>query len=114
MRRQVLFALILGIVWLVSSPSRAADLRGRIEAMHAYSNDPFPARNIEVTLFSPREQRVIDQARTGSDGMYYFYRIPPGPYEIRVRGFRNEEAKIYPLTVSNDPRQDIRAILVRD
>ena len=44
---------------------------------------PYPAPNVQVTLFNPAVGRSWP-AVTGQDGMYYFYNIPLGTYNLEI------------------------------
>jgi hypothetical protein len=95
-------------VLLVFSPvSLAADLRGRVEGQNNFSANSFPLSGARVELMDSTGRQVIASAYTGPDGLYYFRRVNPGRYMIRVNGGN------YPLTV--DPRdfQDIAPIRIR-
>ncbi len=114
MRRPVLSVLIsLSVALALVSASGAADLRGRVDALHAYSDAPFSAHNVGVALVSLREGKSIAHTRTGPDGMYYFYGVSPGTYRIEVSRFEGEHPIRFPLEVRDVGRQEIRPIVIR-
>lgn len=107
-RMVCLGALILAV--FIGSPAAGADLRGRIDGMHAYSNYPFPLGGVRVDVyaFTPSGPVPVRSAVTGGDGMYYLPGMAPGPYELVVNGRLR-----FPLQVHNVPYQDIPPILLR-
>jgi len=90
----------------------AADIRGRVDAIHPYSSSPFPASGVKVDLYEHDGVNNTWQIRfsnyTGVDGMYYMRNIRPGNYFLQVQNSRN-----YPITIYNEPYQDIPPILLR-
>jgi hypothetical protein len=85
----------------------AADLRGRVEGQNNFSANSFPLSGARVELMDSTGRQVIANAYTGPDGLYYFRRIAPGRYMLRVNG------GIYPLTVDPRDYQDIAPIRIR-
>lgn len=98
------------IVILFPSLSYATNLRGRVDAIHPYSNGPFPARDVIVQLFiqTPNGPSLVNQYFTGSDGMYYLQNIMPGQYILLINNTLN-----FPLIVFDTRFQDIPPILLR-
>ena len=90
----------------------AADIRGRVDAIHPYSSSPFPASGVKVDLYEHDGVNNTWQIRfsnyTGVDGMYYMRNIRPGKYYLQVQNSSN-----YHITVYNQPYQDIPPILLR-
>lgn len=105
-----LFKIFILIFSFIPSLSFAANLRGRIDAMHAYASAPFPARGVQVQLLmqSPRGPIPVNHYFTGSDGMYYFQEIIPGEYILNVGGYLNFPIRVYDVYL-----QDIRPVLIR-
>ena len=68
------WAIISGL-----SICRAATVRGQL----ACNNRPYPAAGVAVTVFSTFYGRSTP-SRTGTDGMYYLYNVPPGIYTLEV------------------------------
>ena len=89
----------------------AGDIRGRVDAKHPYSKDPFPASGVKVDLFEYNKVYGTWQIRssnyTGVDGIYYMRNIKPGKYYLQVQYSRN-----YPITIYDVPNQDIPPILL--
>lgn len=91
----------------------ATDLRGRVDAIHAYSPSPFPLAEAQVTILAIQQTPLgvtyipWMTTLTGSDGMYYFRNVPPGDFVLQVGGAN------YQLRVFSQRAQDIQAILVR-
>lgn len=105
--------LIMALV-LAALPAVATDLRGRVDGLHDYSQQPFPLAGVYVTIFridpTPYglQYRPIATTMTGNDGMYYFKGMWPGNnYVMQVAGSN------YPLAIMPVPGQDIQAVLVR-
>jgi hypothetical protein len=105
--------LVIGFIVVANDPAGAADLRGRVDAVHRYSSTPFPAHGVEVRLVSPRFGGAVGRARTGPDGIYYLYGISPGSYDLEVRRSPKEHPSVYALEVRDVPQQDVRPILLR-
>jgi len=104
-------ALIIIIMAVITSNSYAAKIRGRVDGGNQYSGAPYPIGNVVVVLYyqsGPNTWQSIARYTTGFDGMYYFNNIDPGAYVIQLNGRQN-----YPITVSNQPYQDLPPILIR-
>lgn len=100
-RMLLLFLLVLAIPSLAD----AANLRGRIDAANRFSRVPYPLGRAVVDLcFGRNKTRYI----TGPDGMYYFGNIFPGRYVLEINGRLR-----YPITVGNQPYQDLPPIVLR-
>ena len=102
--------LLLLVVVFFPALSLATDLRGRVDAVHSYSNAPFPARGIQVQLFleTPGGPKLVADYATGGDGMYYLKDVAPGKYTLVV----NNNLR-FPITVSDTRFQDIAPVLIR-
>jgi hypothetical protein len=109
---QLVAFLIVGALMLSSDVAVAVDLRGRVESTHAYSDAPYPASRIEVTIFSMSDGSLVSRIWTGPDGFYYLYGIQPGMYRLGVRRCPDQKRQIHQILVSDTPRQNIEAILV--
>jgi hypothetical protein len=107
--RRVLPALVALILACLSLSASAVDIRGRVDVRNAYSPRPFPLAGATVTLFvrQPTGWRVIANASTGPDGLYYFRGVAPGSYVLQVQG-RN-----FPITLSQASFQDVPPLLVQ-
>lgn len=97
------------LFFIVPVISDATNIRGRIEGANQYSRAPYPLGGVAVDLYmqSPRGWQPAGRYITGSDGMYYFQNIFSGNYSIQINGRQN-----YPLTVFNQPYQDLPPIFI--
>lgn len=102
--------LVFLVVILFPAICFATNLRGRVDAVHSYSNAPFPARGIQVQLFleTPEGPKLAASYATGGDGMYYLQNIAPGNYTLVV----NNNLR-FPITVSDTRFQDLPPVLIR-
>jgi hypothetical protein len=73
--------LLLIVVALLEPIGAASVVRGRL--LRATPQGNYPAQQIRVTLNSQQYGRS-NPTFSGSDGMYYLYNIPPGPYAVEV------------------------------
>lgn len=101
--------IIICIVAITSS-SYAANLRGRVDGLNQYTGDPYPIGNAVVDLYfqGPYGWKPIAKYITGFNGMYFFQNIIPGAYVLQINGRQN-----YPVTVYNQPFQDLPPILIQ-
>ena len=101
--------IILAFI-LFPSLSLGTNLRGRIEASHAYASAPFPAHGVQVELFRLTQKGAVSAGSyiTSNDGMYYFQNIPPGSYSIIVNNYLE-----FQLSIRNSSYQDVPPILLR-
>lgn len=86
-RLNVIISLAFALLLLVVSANvKAVDLRGRVQVQVPYNPGwvPRPYANVALFVPTPIGPRQVAAFTTGSDGMYYFYRIPPGPYRVVV------------------------------
>lgn len=102
--------LIAVLIIIIPSVSDATNLRGRIDGRNQYSGVPYPVGHASVNLYFqvPGGWRMIAGTRTGFNGMYFFKNIAPGYYVLQVNGRQN-----YPISVYNQPYQDIPPILLQ-
>lgn len=106
-------AVVAFLTFCVAHIVNATDLRGRVDAIHAYSPSPFPMANVQVTIMAvqptPMGVTYVPYLTTvtGIDGMYYFRNANPGNFVLHVAGTN------YPLQILSQPAQDIQAILLR-
>ena len=98
--------ILFSIVPVISD---ATNIRGRIDGANQYYRAAYPLGGVAVDLYmqSPQGWRPAGRYITGSDGMYYFQNIFPGNYSIQINGRQN-----YPLTVFNQPYQDLPPIFL--
>ena len=69
----------------------------------------YPASNIQVTLFNPAVGRSWP-AVTGQDGMYYFYNIPLGTYNLEI--WISNPPRSYPFMIGGLPYHDLPRISI--
>lgn len=100
-------ACFVAAVAAFATAAAAADLRGRVEGTNKFSANSFPLNGARVELMDSLGQRVVANAYTGPDGLYYFKRIGAGKYMIRVNGGS------YPVTVGAGDYQDIPPIRIK-
>ena len=103
-RRPAAMAAAL-IALLYVSTAAAINLRGKVEEVRSVSTNPYPANAKRVELRDASAQRVLGQAYTGADGMYYLQNVGAGRYVLRVDG------RDYPFAVAvNPPNQNVAPI----
>jgi hypothetical protein len=108
--RRMVSALVACLLATLAFCAYAVDIRGRVDGRNAYTPRPYPIAGVPVTLFvhqQPTGWRVLANAYTGPDGIYYFRGVPPGSYVLQVQG-RN-----FPVTLSQSPFQDIPPLLIQ-
>lgn len=80
--------LLIAFLFLLSPlPSHAVDIRGRVQVNTNYNPGwaPRPYANVALITFDQFNQPyIISSYQTGSDGMYFFYNLRPGPYRVVV------------------------------
>ncbi|MFH0994690.1 MAG: hypothetical protein V1844_04230 [Pseudomonadota bacterium] len=100
------------VIFFVIIPciSDAGNLRGRVDGRNQYSDAPYPIGGAAVVLFikGPGDWQPVAKCITGLDGMYFFQNILPGPYALQINGRQN-----YPITVLNQPDQDLPPIVIQ-
>jgi hypothetical protein len=102
MRYKLLGLILLLEVLVVTAPVlRATDLRGRVVGLAG------PRVGVGVALFEVKPNKTLRRVRetvTAPDGKYYFSKIHPGRYVLRIGGIN------YPLEVGETQMQDIPVI----
>ena len=90
---------------LAAGLAHAATVRGRLNHQNGY-----PAGGIAVTLLNAQGGR-FSPAYTGGDGMYYFFNIRPGVYNLEVWIYPGGAPAVYRIQVF-EPSTDIAQIVV--
>jgi hypothetical protein len=102
MRYKLLRLILLLEVLVVTAPVlRATDLRGSVVGLAG------PRVGVGVALFEVKPNKkfsLVRQTVTAPDGKYYFNKIHPGRYVLRIGGIN------YPLEVGETQMQDIPVI----
>ncbi|MGA3371168.1 MAG: carboxypeptidase-like regulatory domain-containing protein [Terracidiphilus sp.] len=103
--RVLLFKVALcGLVMvLAAAMASAATVRGRL--IHKNGS---PAAGIEVSVVGPQGARSVP-VRTGADGMYYLFNLPPGSYRLEIWVYPGGAPLVYQIQV-RDPYTDIAQI----
>lgn len=117
MRHRVAFVglLIAAALTVQTNPvdAQVVTARGRIDRLGP--GGVYPAPRVRVTLFSPT-MGPSSPAYTNIDGMYYFYNVPPGDYDLQILapwGFRTSvRVRVFPR-VSPPLVSDIAPIQIR-
>lgn len=83
-----LTALVICFTVLAAAESAAGNVRGLLLRRGPQGN--YPAEGIAVTVYAQQMGRSRP-GFSGSDGMYYLYNVPAGPYylEVWAHGFGN-------------------------
>jgi hypothetical protein len=97
----ILVVLLGALCFTESSFAQGVTVRGRL--VRQGPAGVYPAVNIQVTLFSQQNGRTVPTV-SGYDGMYYFYNIPPGPYNLEI--WVGQNPIVHPVHVSA-PNTDI-------
>ena len=102
MRYKLLGLFLFLEMLLASSPIlRATDLRGGVVGLAG------PLVGVGVALFEVKPNKTLRRVRetvTAPSGKYYFNKVHPGEYVLRIRGIN------YPLEVRETQTQDIPVI----
>lgn len=108
-RKYIMLVIVICFV-IIPLISDAANLRGRVEGRNQYSGAPYPIGGAAVALFNqgPGGWRLVAKYITGLDGMYFFQNILPGYYVLQINDRQN-----YPITVFNQPYQDVSPIVIQ-
>ncbi len=111
LRRKCIALVIVIFFVIIPCISDAANfLRGRVNGLNQYSGAPYPIGGAAVDLFIqvPGGWQLVARYITGLDGMYFFQNIFPGYYVLQINGRQN-----YPITVFNQPYQDLPPIVIQ-
>lgn len=103
------FLLLLLILFATTVSAYAATVRGRLDRRDGYGRN-YAAAYVSVTLFNSQLGRSAP-AYTGSDGMYYFYNVPPGFYTLEI-WLSPGKALVYRIQVYDQPYTDISPLLI--
>jgi len=102
MRYKLLCLVLFVEMLVVSAPIlRATDLRGGVVGLAG------PLVGVGVALFEVKPDKTLRRVRetvTAPDGKYYFNKVHPGQYVLRIRGIN------HPLEVRETQMQDIPVI----
>lgn len=102
MRYKLLCLVLFVEVLAASAPIlRATDLRGGVVGLAG------PLIEVGVALFEVRPDKTLRRVRetvTAPDGKYYFNKVHPGQYVLRIHGLN------YPLEVRETQMQEIPVI----
>jgi hypothetical protein len=104
------FFLCLGL-FVNLELAEATDLRGRVDGIHGYTQQPFPLGGAHITLLVQNPAGGSTQVAStfsGTDGLYYFKNIKPGNNFILQVNETN-----YSLVVRDIPSQEIEPVLLR-
>lgn len=103
--------LLVIVLFVLSASTYAATVRGRLDRRDGYGRI-YPAVYVRVTLRSDRLGRS-GPAYSGTDGMYYFYNVPPGTYYLEIWPYPNQQQPIvYVIYVNDQPLTDIAPIQI--
>jgi hypothetical protein len=105
--RRVLALLFL--VFAMTAAAQAATVRGQLVRGNGYGG-VYAVGYVKVTLWNESRGRS-SPAVTGSDGMYYFYNVPPDIYYLEVWLYPGRQPLYYKIQVS-DPATDIPRIVL--
>ena len=105
MRKIILIAVG---AFMLAGAAAATDLRGRVDARNKHVSTPFPLGGTAVSLYREEsgQSKIVQSAYTAPNGMYYFSRVPPGRYTLRV------EQRSFQVNVGNAPLQDLQPIVI--
>ncbi len=107
--------LLMFLVWATIAMAPAAYpqgktiVRGKIERLIA--SRYYPAARVRLTLASKSDAGRVVTAYTGSDGMYYFYSVAIGPYNLKVYDAQNV-VRSYEINAENKTYTDIKRIRI--
>jgi hypothetical protein len=98
--RRTRIALVIAFFALlaVTSTAFADTVRGKV----VYADGTTAYANVAVTLETSAGRATV---YTGSDGMFYLVRVPPGEYTVEVKSPR--EKKTITVVVSAAPYTDV-------
>ncbi|MDT4953977.1 MAG: hypothetical protein QOJ02_2115 [Acidobacteriota bacterium] len=111
LRTQVFKILLISLITFVATASAyAATIRGRLDRRDLYGKI-YVAAYVGVTLYNAQLGRS-SIAYTGNDGMYYFYNVPPGIYNLELWIYPGRQPLVYRIQVDNKSSTDIAPILL--
>jgi hypothetical protein len=104
------FLLLFLILLATTVSAYAATVRGKLSRTSA-AGTIYAASYVKVTLSN---SRIGDSAPayTGEDGMYYFYNVPAGDYDLKIWVSPRREPIVVRIQVSNQPYTDVRHLLI--
>jgi hypothetical protein len=108
-----LFIAIVLVGFCLRSPCYAQSTTVRGQLLRA---DGSPAASLQVKLVDGN-LNLSTTYYTKADGMYYFYNVPLGNYSLMVLILSPDgkiQAKLYPISVSLYPYNDIQRVTVPD
>ena len=110
-RAAVLFSVLVLAQLLTAAVGNGVTVRGRLERADASGRHPAPY--IQVTLNQPNRGRSAP-AYTDLQGMYYFYNVPHGSYQLEIWLSKDPKQKpiVYKIDVQKEPYSDIAAIVI--
>lgn len=108
-RGAISLVLVLTLVTATVS-AYAATVRGRLDRRDGYGRT-YAAAYVNVTLFNSQLGRSAP-AYTGTDGMYYFYNVPPGYYTLQLWLYPGRQPLSYRIQVYDQPYTDISPLLI--
>ena len=100
--KRVCLVLFLEMLAVSAPILRATDLRGGVVGLAG------PLVGVGVTLFEVKPNKTLRCVRetvTAPDGKYYFNKVHPGQYVLRIHGIN------YPVEVGETQVQDIPLIV---
>lgn len=100
--RRYSIALVLITLLSLASTALADTVRGKV----VYADGSTAYANVAVTLVTGAGRSGT--VYTGSDGMFYLVRVPPGQYTIEVKSPR--EKKAIPVVVDAKPYTDVAPV----
>lgn len=96
-RRSSIFVCFLFATTVLAD---AATIRGRLIHQNGY-----PAGGLAVTVYNSSTGRS-SPAYTGTDGMYYIYNVPAGPYYLEVWIYPGRPPVVYQVQIG-EPYTDL-------
>jgi len=101
--RHTAIALVLFALLTITSTALADTVRGKV----VYADGSTAYANVAVTLETSAGRATV---YTGSDGMFYLVRVPPGQYSVEVKSPR--EKKTITVVVSAAPYTDVPPVVL--
>lgn len=113
-----LLLLIAGLVYPYKANTQVypgTNIRGRIDTFNPYIGTPAPAAGVIVELFitgpAPGQWIMVGKTVTDYAGFYYFSRVRPGHYVMRVAGRMNFTIAVVMIDYSIYQFQDLPPVL---
>jgi hypothetical protein len=100
----IAFTMFLLLTLFANAWAFGSTVRGKLQRQGGR-----PAVNVKVTIRNSNAER-LPAVYTDTGGLYYFYNVPAGKYEIEI--WISGQPMVFTIGVSNDQYTDIAPITI--